>query len=116
MIVIVWKPVKMDWTQEAQAVIKDIQKDVKEIAVSDKWPMDDTGVHLNLTTLDGDRFCVKMTCAGFEIVAKEYDKATSEDIEPIIYETPYAMLSAISKMYTDSFANRLCAAMMKIAE
>lgn len=106
----------MDWIKESQAVIADIKKDVKDIAVSDKYPVDETGIFLNITTLDGDRFCAKMTSAGFEIVGQDYDQDTSDGQEGDVYETPYAMLSAISKMYTDSFANRLCAAMMKISE
>lgn len=50
----------MDWRKESQAVIEDIQKDVKEIVLSDKLPVDDTGIYINLQTLDGDKFCIKL--------------------------------------------------------
>lgn len=106
----------MDWREESRAVIEDIRKDVKEIAVSDKLPVGDNGIYLNLTTLDGDRRCILMSTAGFEIAGQDYDQIDNPADEPVSYETPYALLSAISQLYTTSFANRLCAAMMKIKE
>lgn len=108
----------MDWKAEARAVIEDIKQDVKEIAVSDKLPGDDNGIYLNVETLDRDenRFCVRMSALGFEIVGREYDQVAeaAEEDQSVIYETPYALLSAISKSYSESFANRLCAALKKI--
>lgn len=106
----------MDWIIESQAVIDDIKQDVQEISISKRLPVDDSGIYLNLTTLDGQKFCVKMSTAGFEIVAKEYNQDRSTDEESTIYETPYSMLSAISPMYTASFANRLRVAMEKITK
>lgn len=107
---------KMDWRQESQAVIEDIREDVKEIVISSKLLGDDTGIYLNVTTLDGGKFCIRMSTMGFEIAAKEYDLDTSGDNEPVLFETSYALLSAISKLYTESFANRLCAAMKDIPQ
>lgn len=107
----------MDWRKESLAVIRDVQKDVRQIAISDKLPVDDAGIYMNLTTLDGERFCIRMSSRGFEIAATEHDREDATgDEEPTVFENPYALLSAISNLYTNSFADRLCTAMNNIPQ
>lgn len=98
----------MNWREEALAIISDIQADVREVKISDSIAIDEEGVHLNLKTLDGESFCIKLSGAGFSVVGHAYDTC---DQESPIYETPYALLSVISKLYTESFANRLSSAL-----
>lgn len=108
-----------NWEKEANGIIKDVNKHVKEILISRKFQSTDSDIFLNITILEGTKMCVRVSCEGFEIVGNEYDSnslESSEDYFSNIYETPYALLSNISNKYVESFGNDLVNALNLIVE
>lgn len=106
----------LEWQDEAKAIIKDVQNHVKEIQVSTKFESDKANIFLNLTTLEEETFCVRISTEGFQIVGRVYDTVESNGNPSVTYETPYALLNDISALYVESFGNDLTAALQKIIE
>lgn len=97
----------IEWKVEAQGVIHDVQSHVNSIKISDQLESDETEIFLNLETKEGERFCVRLNADGFAVVGKGFDNKEDEDLEVEHYETPYSLLSSISKEFTQSFGNSL---------
>ncbi|XP_055908540.1 uncharacterized protein LOC129943256 [Eupeodes corollae] len=103
----------LNWTDEANAIIQDVNNHVNHIEVSKKLKSSATEIFLNLRTLENTEFCVRASGNGFQIVAEEFDKNNytkpkdDEEEDEDIFETPYALLNKISPSYTKSFANQL---------
>ncbi len=58
-------------TREAEAAEKECAFGVREIRISEAMPYGDSIAYLNLTTLEGERFCVEITAAGFKPVGRK---------------------------------------------
>lgn len=100
------KPNEEQWILEAQAIIDDVKQHVTDIKVSNKLRNSNQSFHLNLTTLEGSRFCIEVSTAGFTIVGNEHDDVTSKG-ENEHFETPYSLLNFVSAQYKDSFGSSL---------
>ena len=100
------EPNEEQWILEAQAIIDDVKHHVTDINVSNKLRNSNQSFHLNLTTLEGSRFCIEVSTAGFTIVANEHDDVTSKG-ENERFETPYSLLNFVSPQYKDSFGSSL---------
>ncbi|XP_063697313.1 uncharacterized protein LOC134828215 [Culicoides brevitarsis] len=105
----------IDWKSEALAVVNDIKDHVSGIELSNVLPSDETKIYLNVTTIEGEIFCIRLNSEGFLISGHGKDSRASEALEnQQIYETPYSLLSAISKKFTESFGNRLINELSKL--
>ncbi|KAL6447107.1 hypothetical protein ACFW04_001447 [Cataglyphis niger] len=93
------------WRLEAQAVINDVKKHVRELKVSEQLISTNQVIYLNLTTLEGLRFCVELSAAGFAIVGNQHDDTSNTSNER--FETPYSLLDFVSPQYRNSFGNSL---------
>ncbi|XP_017877965.1 GSK3-beta interaction protein [Ceratina calcarata] len=93
------------WKLEAQAVIGDVKNHVKEIKVAENLRNNNQFVYLNLTTLEGSKFCIELSAAGFAIVGNEHDDTSHRRTEH--FETPYSLLDLVSPRYRDSFGSSL---------
>lgn len=93
------------WRQEAQAVIDDVRKHVRDLRVSERLTSTNQVIYLNLITLEGLRFCVELSAAGFAIVGNRHDDTSNAGNER--FETPYGLLDFVSPRYRDSFGNAL---------
>ncbi|KAF3425010.1 hypothetical protein E2986_00944 [Frieseomelitta varia] len=100
------EPNKEQWILEAQAIIDDVKQHVTDIKVSNKLRNSNQSFHLNLTTLEGSRFCIEVSTAGFTVVGNEHDDMTSKG-ENERFETPYSLLNFVSSQYKDSFGSSL---------
>ncbi|CAK9829978.1 GSK3-beta interaction protein [Anthophora retusa] len=96
---------KEQWKLEAQAVINDVKHHVRDIKISEKLRNSNQLFYLNLTTLEGLKFCVELSSAGFTIVGKAHDSTSNRGSDH--FETPYSLLDFISPQYRDSFGNSL---------
>ncbi|XP_012533636.1 GSK3-beta interaction protein [Monomorium pharaonis] len=94
------------WRLEAQAVIDDVRKHVQDLRVSEQLVSTNQVIYLNLITLEGLRFCVELSVAGFAIVGNQHDD-TSNTGNADRFETPYGLLDFISPQYRNSFGNAL---------
>lgn len=93
------------WRLEAQAVIDDVRKHVQDLRVSERLISTNQVIYLNLITLEGLRFCVELSAAGFAIVGNRHDDTSNVGNER--FETPYGLLDFVSPQYRNSFGNAL---------
>ncbi|KAL0122308.1 hypothetical protein PUN28_007207 [Cardiocondyla obscurior] len=93
------------WRVEAQAVIDDVKEHVQDLRVSEKLTSTNQLIYLNLTTLEGLRFCVELSAAGFAVVGNRHDDTSNVGNER--FETPYSLLDFVSPQYKNSFGNAL---------
>jgi len=59
--------VVVDFLQEARQSLEEVSYAIKEGKMSNTLPCDSSCVHLNLTTFEGMRFCVRLSLRGFEV-------------------------------------------------
>lgn len=102
----------LDWFAEAESVIDSEKSLVSRIDISPL--IVSNGVHLNIETLENQRFCVLLNNQGFRIVARAFDQDT--DASQICYETHSALLSNISKSYSQRFNELVFAKLNEFAE
>ena len=57
----------LDFSQEAQQSLEEVAYAIAEGKMSDTLPCDPSCVHMNLTTLEGQRYCVRLSMRGFEV-------------------------------------------------
>lgn len=107
---------KSDWRTEAAGVIHDIKVHVKNIHISEQMVSDETQIYLNLVTLEDARFCIRLDNTGFKVAGKDFDNQELEMMEQDTFETPYSLLSSISKKFTESFGNRLISELNKLKQ
>lgn len=93
------------WKNEADSIITDVKCHVREIAVSPKLGSSNSCIYLNVTTLEGLKFCVEVSGSGFSVTGNDHDLLESKENEK--FETPYSLLDAISPQYRHSFGNEL---------
>ncbi|EGI67204.1 PREDICTED: GSK3-beta interaction protein [Acromyrmex echinatior] len=93
------------WRLEAQAVINDVKKHVQDLRVSERLTSTNQMIYLNLITLEGLRFCVELSAAGFAIIGNRHDDTSNARNER--FETPYGLLNFVSPQYRNSFGNAL---------
>lgn len=94
-----------EWQVEALAVIHDVKDHVFEIEIADRSVNNDQIIHLNLTTIEKQCYCIELTAQGFRVVGREYNQTnlSSDDY----FETPYALLDKLSPMYRQAFGASL---------
>lgn len=104
---------KEQWKIETAAVIKDIKNHVTSAGISLLDGSDDC-IYFNITTLEGNKYCIQMSKAGFMIADTCHDSSTS--VSEDYFETPYALLDKISPMYRQSFASKLIASLSALKD
>ena len=57
----------VDFLQEARQSLEEVAYAIREGKMSNTLLCDSSCVHLNLTTLEGLRFCVRLSLRGFEV-------------------------------------------------
>lgn len=100
------------WPDEADAVICDIEKHVQQIVISTLLPVTDLDIYLNCETKEANRITIRLSSDGFQVVGHSFD--TNNISGAIAYETPYALLNAISPAYVQSFATGLSEALLNL--
>eukprot|EP00088_Acartia_fossae_P039987 TRINITY_DN41626_c0_g1_i1.p1 TRINITY_DN41626_c0_g1~~TRINITY_DN41626_c0_g1_i1.p1 ORF type:complete len:154 (+),score=50.08 TRINITY_DN41626_c0_g1_i1:79-540(+) len=100
------------WKEEARGVIKDVEKYVKLVCVSEVLASDKNCIFLNLTTREEKQYTIELTSQGFKVVGSEHNTnvLTGENI----YETPYALLDSISPAYRQAFGDHLTDQLLKL--
>ncbi|KAK3915089.1 GSK3-beta interaction protein [Frankliniella fusca] len=104
---------KEQWHVEVSAVIHDIKNHVLKASTSTLESTDDF-VYFNITTLEGNDYCVQMSKNGFVIAGNHHDSSSFEPAE--YFETPYSLLDHISPKYRESFARQLIDSLSALTE
>jgi len=100
------------WKEEARGIIRDVEKYVQEVCVSDVLASDRGTIFLNLTTRENNRYTVELNSQGFKVVGASYD--TNDLAKEVIYETPYSLLDSISPAYRQAFGDDLTDQLLKL--
>lgn len=100
------------WKEEARGVIKDVQKYVKLVNVSEALSSSHSCIYLNLTTREEQQYTIELTSQGFKVVGSEHNTNTLSG--ETIYETPYALLDSISPAYRQAFGDHLTDQLLKL--
>lgn len=103
----------IQWDEEARAIIDDVKNHVSHICISEALPSNSREIFLNCQTLEENKYTIRISSNGFQVVGRNYD-CFDESSEAVAYETPYALLDAISPEYTKSFAENLTRALEKL--
>ncbi|XP_023246153.1 GSK3-beta interaction protein-like [Copidosoma floridanum] len=103
------------WKIEAQAVIDDVKHHVRNFQVSSTIQSSNRAIHLNLTTLEGLQFCVRLSPQGFSIVGNKHDCTDNADFDLDYYETIYSLLDYISPQYRNSFSKHLAEKLQQLS-
>lgn len=104
----------INWREEANAIIDDIRNHVLSISVSERLPETEREIFLNCETREEKSFTVRLSADGYQIVGQRFD--TRAGPASIPYETPYALLNAISPGYVNSFGNELSNALSRLIQ
>ncbi|XP_012141962.1 GSK3-beta interaction protein [Megachile rotundata] len=102
------------WKLEAQAIINDVKHHVTDIKVSEKLQSSNRFLYLNLTTLEGLKFCIELSSAGFAVVGNDHDDTSQETDQH--FETPYSLLDFVSPQYRDSFGSSIIDKLKKLSD
>jgi len=100
------------WREEAAAVIKDVEKYVEVILISDKLESSRQSIYLNLTTKEAKTFTIELSAQGFRVVG-DHHNSTSQASSGV-FETPYSLLDSISPTYREAFGNDLSNQLLKL--
>ncbi|XP_023345092.1 GSK3-beta interaction protein [Eurytemora carolleeae] len=100
------------WIEEAKGVIRDIEKYVQFVCVSNVLASSRSNIFINLTTRETTEYTIELTQQGFKVVGSGHD--TNNLTEEIIYETPYSLLDTISPAYRQAFGDHLTDQLLKL--
>lgn len=102
------------WKEEAKGVIRDVEKYVKLVCVSEVLPSNRSCIFLNLTTREEKHYTIELNPEGFKVVANEHNSNTLTVESENIFETPYALLDSISPAYRQAFGDHLTDQLLKL--
>lgn len=96
---------------EAIAAVHELQFAVKDIYVSEMLPRTSELIFLNLTTLEGQAYCVELTMKGWRVTSHRHDCMNGDinnlDLHVQYFETIYALMDRISPAYRRRFTDAL---------
>jgi len=100
------------WREEAKGIIRDVEKYVKFVSVSEVLENSKSQIYLNLITREENIYTVELNLQGFKVVGNALD--TSNLTEQPVFETPYSLLDTISPAYRQAFGDHLTDQLLKL--
>jgi hypothetical protein len=96
---------------EAVAAVHELSFAVNGIAVSDMLPRTPDLIFVNVTTLEGQAYCLELTSKGWRVTSLRHD-CMNGDIKRIelhtrYFETVYALMDQVSPGYRQKFSDAL---------
>jgi len=111
------------WKEEAEAVIKDVKDQVKDIFIAEKLESTDCQIYLNVTTVEEQKMTIELSGQGFCVVcANNHDTIEATDVTGTVdtsanyYETPYSLLDHVSPGYRKAFGDNLAKKLRKFSQ
>ncbi|CAI8045811.1 GSK3-beta interaction protein [Geodia barretti] len=95
----------LEFKKEAQQSLDEVRYALSEGWVSERLESSSQYAYLNLTTREGQEYCVRLSGRGFQVVGRSHDEVSGE--EGGTWETVYSLLNCISPSYSSSFSARL---------
>lgn len=97
----------LDFVKEAQQSLDEVRYAITAGWISEKLVSTRECSYINVTTLEGEAFCIRLTWRGFEVVGRCHDDVSEEERPGEAWETVYSLLSHISPSYTATFSKQL---------
>lgn len=98
---------------EAIAAVHELQFAVKDIFVSELLPRTSELIFLNITTLEGQAYCIELTMKGWRVTSLRHDCMNGDfahiNLHTRYFETIYALMDNISDNYRRKFSEALSA-------
>jgi len=66
-VVVVMELSELNFILEASALLKEISFGVQEASLSQQLPCSPDSVFINMTSLEGDRYCIHLDMHGYEV-------------------------------------------------
>lgn len=105
---------------EAIAAVHELQFAVKDMSVSELLPRTRDLIFINLTTLEGQAYCIELTLKGWRVTSLRHDCMNGDidhiDLHTRYFETIYAMMDAISPNYRREFSDALTARLRQLQQ
>ena len=95
--------------QEAEQAVEFVKFGVESVFVSKKLENSSTIAYLNLCTLEKNKYCIRLTLNGYQVVSNEYDVIEENLSEKTFQcaETIDALLNTISPLFVKRFGEKL---------
>lgn len=97
---------------EAIGAVHELRFAVKDIFVSELLPRTSTLIFLNVTSVEGQPYCVELTCKGWRVTSLRHDCMNGDlaqlELHTRYFETVYSLMDAISPRYKEHFRRALC--------
>lgn len=104
---------------EAIAAVHELQFVVKDIFVSELLPRTSELIFLNVTTLEGQAYCIELTVKGWRVTSLRHDCMNGDynrlDLHTRYFETIYSLMDNISASYRHKFHEALSAKLLLLA-
>lgn len=97
----------LDFVKEAQQSLDEVRYAITAGWISEKLVSTRECSYINVTTLEEEAFCIRLTWRGFEVVGRCHDDVSEEESSGEAWETVYSLLSHISPSYTANFSKQL---------
>ncbi|CAD6192017.1 unnamed protein product [Caenorhabditis auriculariae] len=105
--------------EEAVNAVRELEYAVKTVCISELLPRTAQLLFLNLTTLEGQTYCIELTERGWRIASNRQDCMNGDFRQLAMYtqyfETLYALLDTISPLYREKFSESLSARLNSLA-
>ncbi|KHJ47792.1 hypothetical protein D918_01950 [Trichuris suis] len=96
---------------EAIAAVHELHFAVRDISVSDLLPRTSELIFLNITTLEGQAYCIELTMKGWRVTSLRHDCMNGDlahlDLHTLYFETVYSLMDTISACYRQRFTDLL---------
>lgn len=104
--------------QEAFAAVRELAYSVKLISLSELLPRTSELVFVNLTTFEGNVYCIELTRRGWRIASTRHDCMNGDfkqlDVHTRYFETIYQLLDVVSPEYRHRFGEKLTSELQKV--
>lgn len=97
----------VDFVREAQQSLDEVRYAITAGWISEKLGSTRECSYMNVTTLEGEAYCIRLTWRGFEVVGRCHDDVSEEESPGEAWETVYSLLSHISPSYTANFSKQV---------
>uniref|UniRef100_A0A914UKL8 GSKIP domain-containing protein n=1 Tax=Plectus sambesii TaxID=2011161 RepID=A0A914UKL8_9BILA len=104
---------------EAIAAVHELSFAVQTISVSEMLPRTSELIFVNVSTVEGQPYCLELTMKGWRVTSLRQDCMNGDfrrmDLHTKYFESPYQLMDTISPGYRDLFGEKLAARLRMLA-
>ncbi|GMS84738.1 hypothetical protein PENTCL1PPCAC_6913, partial [Pristionchus entomophagus] len=97
--------------EEAVLALKEAAPSVKSISISEMLPRTSDLLFMNITTLEGQTYCIELCAKGYRVASARQDCMNGDfrqlDLHTRYFESIYQLLDTLSPCHREKFASSL---------